>query len=76
MGVDSLLGVYVGVPLTERHPDDLFRMPDQIIVFQRPIEAACRSEREIVEQIRVTIVHEVGHFFGLSDDEIEAVLGP
>lgn len=75
MGEESLLGVYVGTPLTERHHDELFRMPDQILLFQRPIEEMCRSEREIVEQVRITVVHEVGHFFGLDDDEIEAILG-
>lgn len=75
-GGEELLGIYVGVPLTERSYDDLLQMPDQILVFQRPIESMCSSDAEIVQQIRITVVHEVGHFFGLDDDEIEEILGP
>lgn len=76
VGADDLLGIYIGVPLTERSSGDLFQMPDRIMIFQRPLEEICRSDAEIVEQVRITVVHEVGHYFGLDDEEIEAVLGP
>jgi len=73
---EDLLGLYVGTPLTERTHDDTFMMPPQVLIFQGPLEDFCESDEEIVEQVRITVVHEVGHHFGLSDEEIEAVLGP
>lgn len=72
---DSLLGIYLGVPLTERSLDSPYEMPDQIILFQGPLEDFCETEEELIEEIRVTVVHEVGHFFGLDEDEIVAILG-
>lgn len=72
----DLLGIYIGQPLTERSLDQLVILPDQIILYQRPLEAACESEEELVEEIRITVVHEVGHFFGLSEEEIVDILGP
>lgn len=75
-GEEDLLGIYIGVPLTERCHDDVFAEPDRIIIFQRPIEAMCATPADIEREIRVTVVHEVGHHFGLTDEEIEAILGP
>lgn len=75
-GDEELLGIYIGVPLTERRHDDVFIEPDRIIIFQRPIEEMCATPADIEREIRITVVHEVGHHFGLSDDEIEAILGP
>jgi predicted Zn-dependent protease with MMP-like domain len=73
MGVadDSvLLGLYEGTPLTERGFEaPLF--PDRIWIFQRPIEQESGSEAGIKEEIQTTIKHEVAHFFGLDDDELE-----
>jgi len=69
---DELLGVYLGVPLTERHPEDLYQLPDQILLFRGPLVRACDTLEELEEEVRITIVHEVGHFFGLSEEEIEA----
>jgi len=74
-GADSLLGIYLGVPITERHPDDLHVTPDRIIIFQRPIEEMCRTPEEIVREVRITVVHEIGHHFGLDEDEIVAAIG-
>lgn len=74
MGEDELLGLYLGVPLTERHFNDSFLLPDQILLFQGALEDACQTEEELEDEIRVTLVHEVGHFFGLSEDEIEESL--
>jgi predicted Zn-dependent protease with MMP-like domain len=75
-GEDELLGIYIGTPLTQRHLEDPYRLPDQILIFQKAIEEMCQTEEEIVEQIRLTVIHEIGHFFGLSEEEIEQALGP
>lgn len=74
MEVDDLMGVYIGTPLTERHLQDTFMLPDQILLFQGALEEACETEEELEEEIRITLIHEVGHFFGLSEEEIEDAL--
>jgi predicted Zn-dependent protease with MMP-like domain len=71
----TLLGLYVGIPLTRRTSGYNMAMPDKIIIFQRPLEAISRSEEELVGRVRDTVIHEVAHHFGISDerlDEIEA----
>ena len=70
---DTLLGLYEGTPLTERHWDDGNRLPDKITLFQLPIEEASGNEDDIVIAIGETLIHEIGHYFGLSEDEIEAI---
>jgi len=67
-----LLGLFHGVPRTEK---SVFYSspPDRIFLYQRNIEAVCRSEAEVRRQIRATLLHEVGHYFGLSEDELRAV---
>jgi len=67
---DTLFGLYEGTPLTERGFDAPL-YPDRIRIFREPIEAACTTEDEMVEEIRTTIVHEVAHFFGIDDDELD-----
>lgn len=66
---ETLLGLYEGVPMTERGSYSPL-MPDRITIFQRPIESHSRSEEELVEQVRDTVVHEVAHFFGIDDDRL------
>ena len=67
---EDLYGLYEGTPLTERGADSpLF--PDRIWIFQEPIERDCRSDSEIRKEIRLTIMHEIAHFFGMNDDELE-----
>lgn len=66
----ELLGLYIGTPLTERSVDDSLRLPDRIVLYQRNIERVCRSKREVIEEIRTTVLHEVGHHFGLDEDEL------
>ena len=67
---DTLFGLYEGVPLTERGFEaPLF--PDRIWIFQEPIERECLTDKEIEDEIRTTIVHEVAHFFGFDDEELE-----
>jgi len=63
---ETLLGLYEGVPLVDRENYGLV-MPDKITVFQRPLEEMCRTREELVDEVRVTVVHEVAHFFGLDD---------
>lgn len=67
----TLLGRYDGIPLTERGAGyEGMVVPDRITIFRRPILAACRDEDEVVEQVRITVVHEVAHHFGIDDDRL------
>jgi len=68
---DRLMGLYQGVPLTEKSSRDTVDWPEQVIIFQRDVEAVCRTRREIVEQVRRTVLHEVGHHFGLDEGDLE-----
>ena len=65
-----LLGLYHGVPLTERGQWYAGMLPDTIHIYRVPILRMCRSEEEVVEQVRRTVVHEVAHHFGISDDRL------
>jgi predicted Zn-dependent protease with MMP-like domain len=68
----SLLGLYDGVPLTARDAGyDGMVMPDRISIFRLPILARCADEAEVVEQVRVTVIHEVAHHFGIDDDRLD-----
>ncbi len=66
----ELLGLYLGVPLTERSVEDHVRLPDRIVLYQRNIEQMGRTRRSIIREIRKTVFHEVGHHFGLDEDEL------
>ena len=70
---DSLYGLYQGVPLPERSWSHGNHLPDKITLFQRPIEQDCEDEDEIRAVIGETLIHEVGHYFGLSEEEIEEI---
>jgi predicted Zn-dependent protease with MMP-like domain len=67
----SLLGLYEGVPLTERADYGGLVMPDRITIFRRAVCGACRTEDEVVDQVRVTVVHEVAHHFGIDDRRLD-----
>ena len=67
---EFLLGLYEGVPLTEREDYGMV-LPDKITLYQESIEAICSTDEEIVEQVRETVVHEVAHHFGIDDDRLE-----
>lgn len=74
LGIDdprTLLGLYRGTPLTDRHIEAPYRWPDRIVIYQRNIERMCRSRRKMIHQIRKTVLHEVGHHFGLDEDDLE-----
>ena len=70
---DSLYGLYQGTPLTERAWAFGNALPDRITIFQRPIEEDCEDADEIRAVIGETLIHEVGHYFGLSEQEIEEI---
>ena len=65
-----LLGLYEGIPLTDRYGYDMV-LPDKITLFQKPIEAICSSDEEVVAEVRTTVVHEVAHHFGIDDDSLD-----
>ena len=68
---ETLFGLYEGVPLTERGHFNEPLFPDRILIFQGPIEDACSSADEIKEEIRITVAHEIAHFFGIDDEALE-----
>ena len=71
---ETLLGLYEGVPLTERSSEYGLVPPDRITIYQKPIEESCDSATLVEEQIRRTVLHELAHFFGIDEarmDEIE-----
>lgn len=66
-----LLGLYHGVPLTERH-SQYVALPDEITIFQKPIEALVGEDEEAIrEQVRRTVIHEIAHYYGISDERLE-----
>jgi predicted Zn-dependent protease with MMP-like domain len=67
----TLLGLYEGVPLIHRRPDSVILHPDRITLFRLPIAAACRTEVELKAQVRKTLIHELGHYFGFTEDELK-----
>ena len=67
----NLLGLYYGVPLTERGQTYAGMLPDTITIYRVPILRMCRSREDVVEQVRVTVVHEVAHHFGIDDDRLD-----
>ena len=67
----GLLGLYEGIPLTERYEYGGFALPDRITIFRRAICGVCDGEDEVTEQVRVTVVHEVAHHFGIDDDRLD-----
>ena len=70
---DTLFGLYEGVPLPERDWGHGNALPDRITLFQRPIEEASQNDNEIAVTIGETVIHEFGHYFGLSEEEIEKI---
>jgi len=67
----SLLGLYHGVPLVERH-SQYVALPDEITIFQKPIEALVGDDEEAIrEQVRRTVIHEIAHYYGIDDDRLE-----
>jgi len=65
-----LLGLYTGVPRTLRSVEDSGRLPDAIYLFQQNIETVCSNEADLIEQTRVTLLHEIGHYFGMDEGDL------
>jgi predicted Zn-dependent protease with MMP-like domain len=70
---DTLFGLYQGTPLTERGWGYGNALPDRISIYQRPIVEACATDDEIRDCVAETVIHEFGHYFGMSEEEIEAI---
>ena len=68
-GEPDLLGLYVGVSLTERTHDHT-GLPDTITIFRRPLLEICDTPDELVRQVRITVVHEIAHHFGIDDERL------
>jgi predicted Zn-dependent protease with MMP-like domain len=66
----SLMGLYEGTPLTERASDYGFVVPDKITIFQMPIEALCENDEAIRREVQDTVIHELGHHFGIDEDRM------
>lgn len=70
----TLLGLYHGVPLPQRGHNYGNVLPDHITIFQKPIEATGRTRQEIKEAVKETVIHEIGHYFGLDDERLEELM--
>ena len=70
---DTLFGLYQGTPLTERRWDYGNALPDRISIYQGPIEDSCEDEEAIRDCVAETVIHEFGHYFGMSEEEIEEI---
>jgi predicted Zn-dependent protease with MMP-like domain len=69
-GPPGLLGLYEGIPLTSRTSQYAGVLPDRITIYRQAICAICRTEPEVAEQVRRTVIHEVAHHFGIDDDRL------
>jgi predicted Zn-dependent protease with MMP-like domain len=71
VGRHGLLGLYRGVPLTERSVTEVVGMPARIVLFKKNIEGMCPDRDDMIEQIRITLLHEIGHHFGFDEDDLD-----
>lgn len=70
---EDLLGLYEGIPLTERETYGIFEMPDKISVYRLPLCEMCGDETELAEEIEITVIHEIAHHFGIDDDSLHTM---
>lgn len=68
---DDILGLYVGIPLEDKSVQNRQMLPDRIYIFRHNLTDMCESREELIEEIRVTVLHEIGHHFGLDEDQLE-----
>jgi predicted Zn-dependent protease with MMP-like domain len=68
---ETLFGLFTGVPLPQRSVTEPPLYPDAILIFREPLMHACRSREELEEEIAITVVHEVAHYLGLSEEQLE-----
>ena len=69
-GPPGLLGLYQGIPLTNRTTDYAGVLPDRITIYRQAICAICHTEQQVAEQVRRTVIHEIAHHFGIDDDRL------
>jgi predicted Zn-dependent protease with MMP-like domain len=67
----TLFGLYQGIPQTDRGPGYTFVLPDKITIYRGPILRACANEDEVYDEVATTVVHEIAHHFGISDDRLD-----
>jgi predicted Zn-dependent protease with MMP-like domain len=67
----TLFGLYQGIPQTERTANYTWVMPDKITIFRGPITRACKTKKDVREEVAVTVVHEIAHHFGISDERLD-----
>jgi predicted Zn-dependent protease with MMP-like domain len=68
---DELLGLYEGVALTERDSDYSGALPDTITIYRDTLLDVCESAEEVIEQVAITVIHEIAHHFGIDDDRLD-----
>jgi predicted Zn-dependent protease with MMP-like domain len=66
----DIFGLYEGIPLTERGSGDFGQLPDRIAIYRRPLEQDFEDSAELREEIRITVLHELAHYFGFDEDRI------
>ena len=66
-----LLGLYDGIPLTERGDTYMGALPDRIMIFRKPILAICHDEADVIREVGITVVHEIAHHFGIDDERLD-----
>ena len=69
-GDEELLGIYEGIALTERDRYGFGELPDRIVLFREPLLAVCDDLAELRDEIHVTLVHEIAHYYGIDDEEL------
>ncbi len=67
---EDLLGLYVGIPLDQRSVFDGWAEPDRILIFRGPLQRMCSSREQLVDDIAVTVLHELGHLFGIEENRL------
>lgn len=66
----GILGLYEGIPLPERNNEYFMVLPDRIFIFRDPILAMCRTREQVVHEVRITVIHEIAHHFGIDDERL------
>ncbi len=66
----ELLGLYEGIPLTEREAYGGLAMPDQVTIYRLPLSRFARDDQELIDEVRITVIHELAHHFGIDDDRL------
>jgi len=70
---EDLLGLYEGVPLTEREAYGAFEMPDKISIYRLPLCEMCSDETELAAEVEITVIHEIAHHFGIDDESLHTM---